>query len=173
MKNWGYDFDVMVPQIDEKSIRSDDFNSLPLLVARGKSEYLKEKISEPAILITCDTIVVHDGKLYEKPKNEAEARFMLQSYGNKPAEVICGVVVFNTANNKVAEGIDSAKVFFLKIPHRLIEEMILLGRLFDWSGAFHPADPAIKPYIAYIDGETDSVMGLPRFLTQRLIEEVS
>lgn len=172
LKNWGYDFEVMIPQIDEKSIRSDDYKVLPVLIARSKSENLREKISEPAILITCDTIVVHDGQMYEKPQNEQEARAFLQSYGSRPAEVICGVVVMNTANNKVAEGSDSAKVYFQKIPHRLIEEMILLGRVFDWAGAFHPADPAIKPYIAYIDGETDTAMGLPKFLTRKLIEEV-
>ncbi len=173
LKNWGYNFDVRIPQIDERSIRSDDFKSLPVLIARSKSENLREKITEPAILITCDTVVVHDGKLYEKPLSDDEARSFLLSYGSTPAEVISGVVVMNTENKKIAEGVDSAKVYFLKIPLSLIEEMILLGKVFDWAGAFHPADPAIKPYIAYIEGEKDTVMGLPGFLTRRLIDEVS
>ena len=173
LRNWGYDFEVLVPEIDEKLIRSDNFQELPVLIARSKAENLREKIFVPAIVITCDTIVVHDGKMYEKPKNDEEARALLQSYGSFPAEVICGVVVMNTANNKIAQGVDSAKVYFQKIPHQLIEEMIMLGKVFDWAGAFHPADPAIKPYIAYIDGETDTVMGLPRFLTKKLIDEVS
>lgn len=173
LKKWGYDFGVMIPDTGKKTAIADDFRSLPVLIARRKSENLRDKVSEPSILITCDTIVVHDGQLYEKPKNNDEARTFLQAYGTKPAEVICGVVVLNSVNNKVAEGVESAKVFFQKIPHTLIEEMILLGRVFDWAGAFHPADPAIKPYIVYIDGETDTVMGLPKFLTQRLIDEVA
>lgn len=172
MKDWGYDFEVMIPEIDEKLIRADDPWSLPMLIARSKSEYLRQKISNPAILITCDTIVIHDGKVYEKPKDNEEARGFLQAYGNKPAEVVSGVVVINTANNKVAEGLDSAKVYLQKIPHSLIEEMIRLGKVFEWSGAFHPGDPAIKPYIAYIEGETDAVMGLPKFLTKKLIKDV-
>ncbi|MEO8065719.1 MAG: Maf family protein [Candidatus Doudnabacteria bacterium] len=172
LSDWGYRFDVLRPQIDEKMIRSEDLRLLPLMLASAKAENLRQQITQPALLITCDTIVLHDGRLYEKPGSDYEAREMLQSYGLLPAEVICGVVVTNTGNGRSVQGVDSAKVYFQKIPHNLIEEMIKLGRIFDFAGAFHPDDPPIKPYIAYIEGEKGTVMGLPRFLTKKLIDEV-
>jgi len=173
LADWGYEFEVIAPQIDERAIRSEDFRLLPLKIATAKAESLREQIKEPSILITCDTIVLHDNQVYEKPKDDAEARAMLQSYGSVPAEVICGVVVTNTASGKSASGTDSAKVYFHKIPHALIEEMIKHGQIFDFAGAFHPADPPIIPYIVHIDGASDTVLGLPKYLTQKLIKEVS
>jgi len=173
LSDWGYEFDVLIAKIDEKAIRSEDLRTLPLLVAQAKSNNLKQQVSEPALLITCDTVVLHDGQLYEKPKDEQQARDMLQSYGSYPVEVICGVVVTNTQTGKTAQGIDSAKIYFHKIPHLLIEEMIKHGRIFDFAGAFHPDDPPIKPYIMHTEGEMETVMGLPKSLTKKLIEQVS
>lgn len=173
LKDYGFDFEVMTSQIDEKAIRSENLRDLPLLVARAKLDALKDKIKEPRLVITCDTIVLHDGKLYEKPKGEIEARSMLESYGTKPAEVICGLVLTNTENGRSAEGIDSAKVYFHKIPSQLIDEMIQHGKIFDFAGAFHPDDPPIKPYIVHIEGETGTVMGLPKLLLKKLMHEVT
>jgi septum formation protein len=173
LSDWGYEFEVAIPEVDEKAIRADDLRTLPVMIASAKAQNLRGQISSPAILITCDTIVLHDGQLYEKPKDEAEARKMLQSYGLKPAEVVCGVVVVNTANGKTAQGTDSSKVYFHKLPHHLIEDMIKHGQIFDFAGAFHPDDPPIKPYIAYIEGERGTVMGLPKLLTRQLIDEVT
>ncbi len=172
LSDWGHQFEVITPNVDEKSIRSDDLRQLPLFVARAKAENLKAQIKEPAILITCDTIVLHNGQLYEKPRDDAEARRMLESYGADPAEVLCGVVVVNTATGQTMEGIDSAKVFFHKIPSKLIEEMIKVGKIFDFAGAFHPEDPPVKPYIVHIEGERGTVLGLPKFLTLKLIKDV-
>ena len=172
LADWGYEFEVLIPQIDEKSIRHSDLNTLPEKISRAKADALKDQIQEPAILITCDTIVVHQGELYEKPKDEVEARTMLKSYGSAPAEVISGVTVLNTATGKTAQGTDIAKVYFRAIPDRLIEEMIDHGKIFDFSGAFHPDDPPIKPYIVHIEGEMESVMGLPKALTEKLISQV-
>lgn len=173
LSEWGYQFDVVSAQIDEQAIRSEDLRKLPLLIAKAKAESLKQQITDPAILITCDTIVVHKDELYEKPKDAAEARKMLESYGSAPAEVICGVVVTNTQTGKWVQGLDSAKVYFHKIPHQLIEDMIGHGVIFDFAGAFHPDDPPIKPYIVHIEGEIGTVMGLPGKLTKQLIEKVS
>src|SRR3989344_872465 len=89
LENAGYQLQVMVPDIDEKAIRTDDFNQLPLLVARAKLDALIPKIAEPSIAITADVIVVCAGSVYEKPKDEQEARFFLKSYSDgNPAEVI-------------------------------------------------------------------------------------
>ena len=172
LKEWGFKFDVKIPDIDEKQFRSDDVQNLPLEISKAKSEHLKKQIREPAILVTCDTVVVHDGQLYEKPKAAEDARRMLSSYGDKPVEVICGVVVVNTATGKTFQGLDNSKVYFYKVPQTLIEEMILLGKIFDYAGAFHIDDPPIKPYIAFIEGEPETVMGLPKFLTQKLCKNL-
>jgi len=171
LKEWGYEFEALKPDIDEKKFRSDDLDQLPLIVSRAKSEKLKEQIKEPAILVTCDTIVVYDKQLREKPKDAEEAKNFLRSYSNKPAEVICGVVVANTKTSEQFEGIEKTKVYFREIPENVIEEMVNHGAVLDAAGGFMAQDPALRKYIAFIDGEEEVVWGLPKFLTKKLIDQ--
>ncbi len=168
----GFEFDVEIPRIDEKAIRSDDLRQLPLMIAQAKSDVLKNQVGE-AILVACDTIVVHKNQLREKPKDESEAREFLKSYSQAPAEVICGLVVTNTATGKTVTGTESAKVYFLPIPDAVIHELVLHGAIMDAAGGFMAQMPAIKKYIAHIDGGMDTVMGLPRMLVKKLISDVS
>lgn len=173
LSEWGYQFEIMAPQLDEKAIRDANYRLLPLKVALAKAEYLKTQVTEPALLITCDTVVIYKDQLFEKPVDENDARRMLESYGSSPAEVLTGVAVTNTATGKTTSGTESAKVYFHKIPSPRIEEMIKHGQIFDFAGAFHPDDPAIKPFIVHIEGETEAVLGLPKALTEKLIKELS
>src|SRR5688500_1249444 len=78
----GYEFEVMAADIDEKLIRSDDLELLPMLLARAKAEALLKKINEPVILVTADQVVIYKGELREKPESEEQAREYLASYGD-------------------------------------------------------------------------------------------
>lgn len=171
-KELGYDFEVMTADIDEKQIRSDDFRELPVLVAKAKAEALLSKIKEPVILVTLDEIVVFKGKILEKPENDAEARAILKSYANEFYETYTGVFVTNTENNKTAEGVDVAKVFFKEIPEDVIEELINKGNIMNCAGSTEIEDPLLRNYVDRIEGAPDSVAGLPKKLAKELIGKV-
>ncbi|MBI2409924.1 Maf family protein [Candidatus Kaiserbacteria bacterium] len=78
----GYKFGIMIPDIDEKKIRTEDPYELPLMIAEAKAAALIPKIPDPALLITSDQIVVCDRQVYEKPQTEEEARSFLQKYSS-------------------------------------------------------------------------------------------
>jgi septum formation protein len=173
LKQAGYDFEVMPADIDEKQIRSTNYEELPLLIAREKAKKLMESISEEVILITSDQIVVCDGELREKPENEEEAFRFLKSYGEFPARTIAGVVVTNTRTKKSAEGLDMTTTYFKPIPDEAIKQMIQEDLVMHGAGAFIFQDPLLQPYIDHYQGAIDSIIGLPLQLTERLIREVS
>jgi septum formation protein len=172
LSDLGYNFDIVAPEIDEKKIRFDDFRHLPLLVARAKSDNLVKHIKNPAIIITADTVVIHNGVLREKPAHAAEAREYLSSYGTAPVEVVCGLVVHNTKTGKRKEGIDSAKVYFHKFTESLIEELLALGSVYNWAGGFNIDVPQIKKHVAHIEGDESIIRGMPAFLVRTLINEI-
>lgn len=172
LERHGYKFDVMVSGINEEAIRSDDYWLLPLLIARGKAKALLPKIKEDAILITSDQVVVCNGELREKPKDALEAKKWLKSYEHHHSIAITSVVVTNTANNKTAEGVDVVKVYFNKIPDKIIDMLIKKGRILQTAGACVGEDPLLNPYIKKLDGDMDSLTGLPMKLTQKLLKEV-
>ncbi len=172
LTNAGYTFNILVANIDEEAIRSEDYELLPLLIARGKTEALLPRIKEDAILITSDQVVVWNGELREKPKDADQARDWLRNYSKHPSKAVTSVVVTNTHTGKTAEGVDIVKVSFNKIPDDVIESLIKKGRILNTAGACIAEDPLLSPYIKTLEGDIDSLTGLPMRLTEKLMEEV-
>lgn len=172
LKRMGYEFEVMPADIDEKAIRFENPSELALALANAKADALFPKISEEAILITSDQVDVCSGEIREKPVDEKQAREFLQNYNKYPVETVTAVVVINTANQKKAEGIDVAKVFFKPLSENKIDEIINDGCVFTCAGGFCINDPVFKDCIERVEGEVDSVAGLPPTLTEKLINEV-
>ena len=173
MKKWGWDFDVMSADIDEKTIRHNDPKKLTLLLANAKADALLPGIKKPSVLITSDQVVVYDGKIREKPETKDQARKFLDSYKDHPAETVTSVTVTNTKTRERVEGVDIAKIYFKKIPKEVIERFIKSGVPFHTAGGFRSEDPIISPYIIRIEGERDSVMGLPKKLTKNLLKKLN
>ena len=175
LSSMGYKFEILNPNINEKTIRSEDPTKLTLALANAKADALLPEIKnkEPTILITSDQVVVWDGKVREKPQTKEEARKVLASYSVKPAETVTAVVATNTANQKRVNGVDIARVWFKKIPEEVIERIIRQGEIFSHAGGFSITDLLLEEYVAEVEGAIDSVIGLPKELTNRLIREVS
>ena len=168
----GYQFEVLTAEIDEKAVRSDDYKELPLLLARAKAKAILPQVHEPALLITSDQVVVCNGELREKPENETQAREFLKSYAHYPAQTNTAVVVINTQTSKSAEGLDIATIFFKPIPENVIDELIIDGKIMTGAGGYIIEHPLLEPFIDHVDGEVDSVMGMPVKLMAKLMNEV-
>ena len=167
----GYQFDVMTPDIDEKAIRDDDAWNLTLRLAHAKADALLPCL-HLGLLITSDQVVVCDGEILEKPRDSGEARRYLEKYGKFPAETVTAVVVTNTVTRKRTEGIDVARVVFRPIPADVIDRLIEAGEILHHAGAFSLEDPLLEDYVERVDGEPESIMGLPREMMERLLGEV-
>ncbi len=172
LEDAGYTFDVLIADIDEKAIRSDDFEQLPLLIARAKADALIPKIHEPALLITSDQVVLYNGELREKPESTQQAIQYLESYYQYPAQTHTAIVVTNTVTGKQAEAVDTALAYFKKIPSSVIDTVVQEGLVMHTAGGFIVEHPLLQPYIDYIEGDINSITGLPLQLTEELLKEV-
>lgn len=172
LESMGYDFEVMPADIDEKTIHSDDPEKLTLMLARAKANALLPKIKEPALLITSDQVGFCNGRIVGKPENEARAREYLRGYANYPAKTITAVVITNTKTGKRVDGTDMAEVFFYSIPEEAINQSIKKGDIFNQSGAFSIDDEILGKYVKEIKGEPESVIGLPKKLTKKLLNDM-
>ena len=172
LKEMGYEFEVMAADIDEKAIRHANPKELVLALANAKADALVPKITEPAILITADQVVAWNGQIREKPENEEEAREFLQTYYQAPAEAINGIAVTNTATGKRLVATDSTIIYFKAIPAETIDRFVKREDIYRRAGGFAIQDPEIEPYIEKIEGTVDSIIGLPKALVEKLIQEV-
>jgi septum formation protein len=175
LKKAGYKFSVMHPDIDEKKIRHKDPRKLALAIANTKADNLLPQITDPAVLITTDQVVVCNNKIYEKPESADEARKFMHCYNKHSAKTVTALVVVNTKTGKRVAGVDIVNIYFNPIPESVIEELIAEGEIFTCAGGFQveAKDGNLSPYIKFIDGAIDSVKGIPLKLLKKLIKRVN
>lgn len=173
MQELGLDFEVMPAGIDEKAIRRNTPEELVMAVAHAKADALVARISEPALLITSDQVILCDGELREKPRDEREAMEFLRSYAVHPAQAVGAVVVANTETGKRASGIQKSTIYFKPLPDDFIESFVKSGKALKYAGGFPVQDDAWTPYIERIEGGLDAAAGLSKALVQDLIKQIS
>ena len=169
----GFKFDVIKPDIDEKAIRDSDPRKLVLALACAKADAVIAKMHEPAIVITSDQVVAFDGRTIEKPQNADEARQMLKNYHEAAVETVTSVVVTNIANHARYTGVDVATIYFKEFSDDAIEKIIQNAEInvMDRAGGFAVEHPLVTPFVKKIQGDLDSIQGLPKTLLSRLLDE--
>lgn len=172
LKEAGYGFEVVTADIEEEAILGSDPIRLALRVAHAKADALLGRITEPALLITADQVVVCDGAIRGKPKDADQAREFIRSYARHPLETVSAVVVTDVATRKRAGGVDVARIHFRPIPEEVIEEAIAIGRVLECAGAMRNEDPPLRAFVSRLEGTEDSTSGLPLALLGRLMHDV-
>lgn len=172
MQRMGMSFTTMSADIDERSIRRDNAQELTRAIARAKADALLARINDEALLITADTVVVCNNKIREKATTPGEAAEFLREYGSFPLQTISAAVVTNTVTHEQREGNDVATVWFRPIPEVIIAQMVSRSDICSFAGAFAFQDPLQRSYIERFDGEEESILGLPKALILRLMQEL-
>ncbi|XP_060199693.1 uncharacterized protein LOC132628025 isoform X7 [Lycium barbarum] len=167
LADMGYHFTTMSADIDEKAIRKEKPEDLVMALAEAK-------------------VVVYEGVVREKPSSEAEARQFMKDYANGHAATVSSVLVTNLVTGSRRGEWDkvevpllissqysiSRQIYFHDIPDQVIDKLIEEGIVLYAAGGLIIEHPLILPYVKEVVGSTDSVMGLPKALTERLIKEV-
>ncbi|GAU15301.1 hypothetical protein TSUD_03690 [Trifolium subterraneum] len=181
LSQMGYQFTLMTADIDEKSIRKDSPEELVMALAEAKADAIinkvqttgnQEWVDEPTLLIAADTVVVYEGVIREKPSSKEEARQFLKDYSGRQAATVGSVLVTNLKTGLRKGGSDRVEIYFNEIPDEIIEKLVDEGITLYVAGGLIIEHPLIFPYVKEVVGTTDSVMGLPKDLTEKLLKEV-
>lgn len=114
LKNIGLKYEVVESSAEEKSNKKDPKEYVKEL-SKDKANYVANKIKEKAIIISADTIVYMDGKIYEKPKNKEEAYQNLKEMSGKLTYAITGICIKDLYKNKEINFEDTAEVYIKEI----------------------------------------------------------
>ena len=107
-----------------------------------------------------------------QPETKEEALEFLRSYREFPAETLTSVIVTDSVTTCRRGSTDRAKIWFQPIPDNVIDEYIETGDPFRHAGAFDHQHPLLAPFVKEIEGEPESITGLPKKLTLTLIKSV-
>ncbi len=145
-----------------------ELREVPAYLANLKAEAYPEMLGDRQILITADTVVIHDGRVIGKPKGREEAIRTLRGLAGSAHEVVTGVVLRNRTAKRLFSEV--ARVVFGALTDEEIEYYVDRFRPYDKAGAY-----GIQEWIGYvgierIEGSFYNVMGLP---TRRLYRELT
>ncbi len=158
-----------LPDVDESFPGNLPNIEIPVHIAKSKADAYRRFLEKSNLLITADTIVWLDGKVYGKPIDEADAIAMLKDLSGKTHEVITGVCLTSTEKQVAFYAV--SKVKFAELNDKEINYYINKYKPYDKAGSY-----GVQEWIGYIgveslEGSFYNVMGLPvRMLYKHLKE---
>jgi septum formation protein len=159
------DFEVQPPDIPEELTGDAVGDALRLALAKAG---VVARLRPEAVVIGSDTIV-HDGaRPYGKPGTPAEAREILRVLAGRPHLAVTAVAAISTGGDALS-GTSTTTVHMAALSAASIDAYVASGRPMDKAGAYAIQDEDV-PTVASIDGCYCGVMGLPLWLTRRLLE---
>ena len=158
-------FSILTADLDEISNESSP-EAIAVDLASQKARAVFEKIDSLTnpFVISSDTIVVHNQKIYGKPKDSAEARMILSELSDRTHLVITGVSFLfkDLTTQKIREHLfyDSTEVTFNEITPDLMNNYISTGDSLDKAGAYGIQGPSLT-FISKVNGSYSNVVGFP------------
>jgi septum formation protein len=164
----GITHEVRPADIDETYLAGEKPAPHAERLARGKCAVIAER--EPdALVIGSDTIVVVDGEVLGKPKDEGDAAHMLRRLSGRSHIVVTAVAVAWRGETRSA--VEEVTVTFHSLADDDIAAYIATREPMDKAGAY-----GIQGYgatiVERVDGDYFAVMGLPLQLLVRVLREL-
>jgi len=166
-KELGVNFSIKVKEIEETynaDLKGDEITNY---LCKLKADAFSNEILENDIIITADTIVWHNNKALEKPKNAQDAIKMLQELSGKKHKVYSSFCVKTKKIEHIVS--DVTLVSFKKLSQKEIEFYVENYQPFDKAGAYGIQEWIGLIGVTQIEGSYFNVMGLP---VHKLYEEL-
>lgn len=152
----GLAFTIQVPHADETMDPADAPAHQVALVSRRKA--LATVCSKEDVVIAADTIVVCDGKILGKPKDQADAFRMLSMLSGRTHQVMTGLTVLR--GDCIESCTEITDVTFRPLSEKEIRRYIDSGDPMDKAGAYGIQSGAAL-FVEAIHGDYYNVVGLP------------
>ena len=128
-------------------------------LSRLKGKAYAEEIKGNEMVITADTIVILDGRIYGKPKDASDAIDMLMQLQGRTHIVASGVCV--ATKEKIVSFTTTTEVTFAPLSREEAAWYVEKYRPLDKAGAYGIQEWIGCAAVARIDGSFYNVMGLP------------
>jgi len=160
---------VCAPVDIDESIRG---NEKPLeyclRLAKEKAQTGWNRSDKSLPSLGSDTIVVLDGKILAKPRDQQDAYAMLMSLSNKQHQVITAVAIIDATKMSSKDSV--SEVLFGPLEEQEVKAYIASKEPMDKAGSYGVQGFAAR-WVKHISGSHSGIMGLPLYETSMLIKE--
>ncbi len=153
----GFEFEVVTSDVDEVVDPSLTPDKLVMSLARQKAQAVAQNRADCAV-IGSDTVVVLDGKVLGKPRDEADAVRMLESLSGRKHEVYTGVCIAFAGETHCF--FERTSVNFCELDGEQIKAYVATGEPMDKAGAYGIQGKGCV-LVEGIEGDYFNVVGFP------------
>ncbi|MGD8718579.1 MAG: nucleoside triphosphate pyrophosphatase [Candidatus Zixiibacteriota bacterium] len=171
LREAGIPFDVVAPgNVAEDSLPGEHAEDMVVRHARAKAGAVAPDYPGRLVL-GADTVVVLDGEVYGKPKDDADARRMLGILQGRTHTVFTGLALLDAAGGREISDVEATEVSIAPLSPDKIAYYVETGEPADKAGAY-----AIQGrgslLVERVDGDYFNVVGLPLFRLTKLFESL-
>jgi len=156
----GLNFTTVPSKIEEESYHeAQPPEELVQELARKKVEEVAGLV-EDTVIIGADTVLIFNGRILGKPRDQEEACETLTELQGKRHTVFTGIAVYGTINDKLLLDYNRTEVYLRKMDEFEISAYVKTGEPLDKAGAYGIQGIG-GVFVEKIEGSYYNVVGLP------------
>ncbi len=163
LKGLGIPFRIIIPRVGEESPQRRPSRLVATLALRKARSVARKHPG--ALILGADTIVVHKGRIIQKPTDQKDSQRILKLLNGGWHRVYTGVALIDSAG-KAWRDVAVSRVKARRLPEETL--MRFAGRHMDKAGGYAVQDTG-DPFIERIVGPLDNVIGLPLDTVKKLL----
>lgn len=166
----GLKYDVITSDVPEESNKIEPDKYVEEL-SLNKAKSVKKQIKDKAIIISADTIIYSNNKIYEKPKSKEEAYSNLKELSNNKCTAYTGITLIDLYKEKVICSSSKVNVYFYEIKDEEAEWYVNNEeKIFKCCG-FVPLGKAAL-FINRIEGDYNTLLGISPSIVYNKLKEL-
>lgn len=139
-------------------------------LAYYKAETVLKKINMPALIIGADTVVILNGEILGKPKNQGDAETMLKQLSGKMHSVVTSICIIDSISAEKKSLSTTSFVEFKNLSDDLIVNYVEKYKPLDKAGSYGIQELP-EGFIEQIEGSFENIIGLCPLALKKLLSE--
>lgn len=154
----GLAYEAAPSGVDEKAIRADNPADLTRKLAEAKAWKVAGEHPD-ALIIAGDAVAAKNGRIYEKPRDLAEAARFLRELSGSDFQFVTALAVIHAPTRRILSTVETAEITFRELIEREIQDYIAKYAVLSYAGAFER--DAVLRFAEKISGSYNFVTALP------------
>ena len=126
---------------------------------------------DSGVVLAADTVVVVEGDVLGKPDSREHARAMLQRLSGRTHTVLTAVALTDAGRGRSLSEYDSTDLTIRELSPADLDWYLDTGEPMDKAGAYALQGEAVR-FVTRVDGDRETVIGLPTRLVRRLLDQL-
>jgi septum formation protein len=154
----GLAYEIHPSQIDEKAIRDSNPAELTRKLAEAKARHVAGEYPD-AVIVSGDAVAAKGNKIFEKPRDSAEAAEFLRKLSGGEFQFVTSLAVLHSRTGQMLSTVETCHITFRQLIDREIHDYISKYPVLNCAGAFE--EDAVHRFAEGIAGSYNIGTALP------------